>query len=355
MKRLALLNLLVLALAWPAAGAARPIRTASGHLLSCPDPSVVSAHVGRYRYYLACTSDYAPNAYPIRGSNDLIHWHLISYVFPAGRQPWWALHSPQGRYWAPAIYHIDGRWVVYFAAQTNPAAITLRYPSGGVIGSTFVIGVATARSLDGPWQSKVLHYRGQFNAVDSEREHYGGVIDPSQVQNPVTGQRYLFWAEQSTSIWASKLSANGLSLNPQAHQVLWGQGPGWECRTSSGRCVIEGPEETYRHGWFYLFYSGASTWKGTYAVGAAVSRDPLEGQFQSLSLNPILRSGYGWLGPGGCSAPVVGPNGKTYLLYHVETSPDVRHISADRYLFMSPLNWTGVGGYQPLVNHGKAG
>lgn len=332
---------------------AQPIRTDGGSLLSCPDPSVLQAHAGRYRYYLVCTSDRAADTFPIRGSDDLLHWRPIGYVFPAGHHPWWAARPPKGRYWAPTIYRIDRRWVVYFAAQTDPRKVHLRYADGSSIGATFVIGVATSASLDGPWHTKILHYRGQFNGVASSRETYGGLIDPSQVQDPVTGQRYLFWAEQHTSIWATKLSADGLKLNPDVHQVLWAHS-GWECRTPRGRCTIEGPEETYRHGWFYLFFSGASTWTGTYAVGAAVAQDPL-GWFQPLSLNPILHSSHRWIGPGGTSAPVTAPDGQTVLLYHAETKPDVGHVSSDRYLFVSPLNWTGLGGYQPLVNQGSAG
>lgn len=352
MKRLLLLALLV-SLAAPCLASAGIVRTASGGLLSCPDPSVTRADVGRYRYYLVCTSDYAANAYPIRASNDLLHWRQLGYVFPAGHQPWWALHSPVGRYWAPAIYRISGRWVVYFAAQYNASALTLRFPNGSPIQpGNFAIGVATATSITGPWHSKLLHYRGQDNGVGPEHESYGGVIDPSEVQDPRTGQRYLFWAEQHTSIWVAKLSADGTRLSPHIHQALWAQ-PGWECATPSGRCTIEGPEETYHNGWFYLFYSGASTWTGTYAVGAAISHDPLTGQFRRLGNRPILASGHGWHGPGGTSAPVLGPDGNEDILYHASPGNNPDHVSADRYLFEGQVNWHGLGGYQPLINRGQ--
>src|SRR5262249_41520018 len=151
-------------------------------------------HVGRYRYYVACTSDYDANSFPIRGSNDLVHWQKLGYVFPAKHQPWWAVKSPDGRYWAPALYRIQGRWVLYFAAQYDATASTLKYSTGGRLPqSSFVIGVATARSLSGPWHTKILHFRGQFNAVAREKESYGGVIDPSMVRDGKTGQLYLFW------------------------------------------------------------------------------------------------------------------------------------------------------------------
>ncbi len=334
-----------------AGAAAQPIQNGR-RPLSCPDPSVLRTHAGHYRYYLVCTSDFAPNAFPIRGSDNLHTWHPVGYVFPARRQPWWALHSPSGRYWAPALYRIRNHWVVYFAAQFNPAAVRLRLPGGRrVEPGTFVLGVASARSLDGPWRTRILHYRGEFNAIARQPELYGGDIDPSSVQDPRTGERYLFWAEQPSSIWAGKLSSNGLSLAPEIRQVLKARA-NWECRTPRGHCVIEGPEEVYRGGWFYLFYSGASTWTGTYAVGVAASQNPLLSPFQPLRTTPDLHSGHGWIGPGGTSAPIVGPGGRTYILYHAETGPNRGHVSADRYLFLSRITWQRSTPLYPRIGAG---
>ena len=333
---------------------ARPIRDGQT-AVSCPDPSVVDAHLGRFRYYVACTSDFDSDSYPIRGSNDLVHWQRLGYVFPAGHQPWWAVHSPNGRYWAPALYRIQGRWVLYFAAQYNDNAVTLRDSKGVPLPQgSWVIGVATSQSLNGPWHTKILHFRGQFNRVAKEQESYGGVIDPSMVQDGKTGQRYLFWAEQHSSIWATKLSSDGQRIDPNVHQVLWTK-PGWECDTPNRKCVVEGPEEYYRNGWFYLFYSGASTWTGTYAVGIAASADPMQSQFQRLTNQPILNSGPRWIGPGGTSAPVTGPDGNMYLFYHAETGPDLTHTSSNRFLFSSQITWTGLGGYLPVIGNGQAG
>jgi GH43 family beta-xylosidase len=253
------------------------------------------------------------------------------------------------------LYRIEGRWVVYFAAQYNAAALTLRFPDGyPVQPGNMLLGVAWASSLSGPWTTRVLHFRGQFNKVSRQHETYGGVIDPSMVRDGKTGQLYLFWAEQHSSIWASKLSADGLSLDSQIHEVLWTH-PGWECATPSHGCVVEGPEEIYRNGWFYLFFSGASTWTGTYAVGVATARDPLKHVFVTISDHPVLASSRTWIGPGGCSAPVLGPDGRYHLFYHAITGADPLHISGVRDLLENELNWNGIGGYYPLINDGLAG
>jgi GH43 family beta-xylosidase len=338
----------------PVIARAQPIR-AGHHLLSCPDPSVVAAHVGRYHYYLVCTSDFAADAFPIRGSNNLTGWHDVGSVFPARHQPRWAVPSPAGRFWAPSIYRIQNRWVVYFAAQLDPAVMSLRVPhASSVPAKTFVIGVASSRSLRGPWHTRVLHFRGQFNGVSADQETYGGDIDPSVVRDGADGQLYLFWAEQPRSIWAGKLSADGWTLDPNIHQVLRAS-PGWECATPRGKCVVEGPEEYYRDGRIYLFYSGASTWTGTYAVGVASSANPLLNPFTALSTMPDLRSGHGWIGPGGSSAPVIGPGGRTYIFYHAMSGPNNGHISAHRYLFVSPVSWEGPGDTYPMIGSGYPG
>lgn len=347
MTRWPLLIGCLLAVIFTASADAKVVRGADGQPLSCPDPSVIRAHVGRYDYYLVCTSDADPDALPIRASNDLVHWQLLGYVLPAGHQPWWALPSPQGRYWAPSLYRIRGRWVVYFAAEYNPETTHL-HATG-----SWVLGVAWSSSIHGPWHNKLLHYRGQFNALPGVRhENYGGVIDPSLVSDPRSGQQYLIYAEQHTSIWAADLSADGLSIDSHIHLVMWIHSHGWEC---AGGCTVEGPVAYYRDGWFYLFYSGASTWSGTYAVGVAIGRDPMHGIFRRLSQEPVLRSGSHWIGPGGQSAPVTGPDGHDYLFYHAESEPDTSHDSAARYLLVSRIDWTGLGGYYPLINDGRAG
>ncbi|MBV9819806.1 MAG: family 43 glycosylhydrolase [Solirubrobacterales bacterium] len=353
-RRLVVFVVVVVALAalLPASAAqAGPIRDGRT-LLSCPDPTVLDAHVGGYRYYLSCTSDVAPNAFPLRGSNDLVHWHRLGYVFPAGQEPWWAQTSPRGRFWAPALYRIEHRWVIYFAAQYDPRKLRLSYATGGpVSSSTMLIGVATATSLHGPWQSRVLHYRGQFNGIDREKERYGGVIDPSVGRDTATGQLYLFWAEQHSSIWVTALSPDGLTISPAIHQALIAR-HGWECATPRGTCVIEGPEETFRDGWFYLFFSGGSTWTGTYAIGVGASRNPLVSQFRLLDNGPALRSGGGYIGPGGSSAPVTAPDGEEEIFYHAMIGPNPRHVSGDRYLFSSPIFWQGKRGLDPRIGSG---
>jgi len=213
---------------------------ATGKPFSCPDPSVTYAVAPATGYVLVCTSAYERNAFPIYLSQDLIHWQPDGFVFPHGHQPRWAVHSgggSGGRYWAPEINRVGDRWVIYFAAEYNAKKIDLEVPGDGRLKPrTMVIGYATATSLQGPWRSGVLHYRGQFNNVSAERESLGPAIDPSAVEDPSTGTLYLFWADESAQIWAGELSPDGTTLDPQIHLVLR-TGEPFDCDPRDHHCT----------------------------------------------------------------------------------------------------------------------
>jgi beta-xylosidase len=337
----------------PPRGYIDPLRAEpSGRLLPCPDPSVVRASARPLRYVLFCTSDNARNAFPIWTSDDLVHWTQHGFVFRNAAEPAWAVRSDGrtgvGRFWAPAVYRIGGRWVLYFAAVYNGAApgAPAILPSG-----TMALGVATAASPTGPWSpATLLHYPGQDNALNPPpmQERGGGDIDPAVVRDPRTGARTLFWAEQREQIWEAALSPNGLALDPHV-QVAFGVTEPWECDVL---CTVEGPVPIYRAGEFFVLYSAASTWDGSYAVGVTHSAAVLDvtHPFEKLP-EPILRSGNGFLGPGGVSDPVIGPDGREMIMYHALTHPIAAHISRERYLMLGALNW--VGGW-PVIGAGVA-
>jgi arabinan endo-1,5-alpha-L-arabinosidase len=333
-----------------------PLRdSGTGGALSCPDPSVTDALRSHFRYFMVCTSDLARDALPIWKSNDLVHWRRSGFVFPRASHPWWALAPGRagGKFWAPEIYRFGGRWVIYFAASYDRSKLDLRLADGShVAPRTHVVGVATADTIGGPWHTRLLHYRGQYNAVNREQERYGGAIDPSAVQDPRTKQLYLFWADQSSEIWAGELSADGLRLQPHIHRVLE-QDEAWECDQQNKACTIEGPEPFYRAGILYLMFSGANTWDASYSVGVASSTDAMDPSHPFAELaGPILRQGHGFIGPGHASRPIIGPDGGTYVLYHAARRPSPTHASANRLLMVGRLNW--IAGW-PRINDGLAG
>src|ERR1039457_886623 len=139
-------------------------------------------------------------------------------------------------------------------------------------------------------------------------------------------------------------------MNHRIHMVLWAKQHSWDC-DYDGNCVVEGPAPFFYKGKFILLYSGAGTWDGSYAMGAAASTDPLR-PFRRLGKGPILRSGHGWIAPGGGQVPITALHGHEELFYHALRSPDPSSISSERMLLEGTFHWkNGV----PLVNDGLAG
>lgn len=323
-----------------------PLRSpTTGRPLSCPDPSVTYAPAPATGYYLVCTSGFQPNAFPIYASQDLVHWQRRGFLFPHGRQPWWAVHSTGkakgGRFWAPELDHIDGQWVIYFAAEFNGAKVALRVPGHGRVKSgRMVIGYGTASSPAGPWSTGILHYAGQLNGAGGAQEPSVPAIDPAAVEDPDTGQLFLFWADEPNQIWAGELGPSGTTLTPQVYRVLGTSEP-FECDPRDHHCTVEAPEPFYGpDGGFYLLYSGASTWDSSYAVGVAQAPGPF-GPFVKLP-HPILRQGGGFYSTGHTSEPVLGPDGNTYILYHARLKPGVDREAATRYLMLGRFTWNGT-------------
>jgi GH43 family beta-xylosidase len=312
--------------------------------LSCPDPTVIREPRRQYSMYMVCTSDFERDAFPIWGSGDGVRWTKLGSVFPHGQGPSWAIPAGKqhGRYWAPDLHWFDGQWVLYYAAQMTYATEHTLDPA---VHGNFAIGVATTTNLrGGHWTTALLHYSGQFNRLPSangNRELAGGVIDPNEFENPVTGQRYLVWAKQSNEIFLGELSADGLTLAPGTQRILVPSTP-WECANLRGTCTIEGPVGYWYNNVAYVLYSASSTWSGSYAVGVAASTAPLSVPF-TKDPDPILTSSGDLLGPGGTSEPVTAPDGSPIIYFHsLAGAPDNKHVSSQRYLTVGRFHYASA-------------
>ena len=150
-------------------------------------------------YWLVATSNDAPDAFPILHSRDLAHWEPRGFVFPEGQQPSW---TARGRniadFWAPEMHKVgDEYWVVYTARQANNA---------------LAIGLARSTSPTGPWidngqpliTGKPVNTTGL--GYDSGQPMLsGGVID-SHLFVDSDGTTYLFWKDDTNSIWPRPLA-----------------------------------------------------------------------------------------------------------------------------------------------------
>jgi beta-xylosidase len=151
-------------------------------------------------WWLIATSNDAPDAFPILYSGDLKGWEPKGFIFPAGQQPAWAAKGRNtADFWAPEMARVgDEYWTVFTARQVSNA---------------LAIGLARAPSPLGPWTDNGAPLvTGQpvdttgLGYDPSQPQMSGGVIDSHLFFDELTGNRYLFWKDDTNSIWPRPLA-----------------------------------------------------------------------------------------------------------------------------------------------------
>jgi len=177
----------------------RPLLTENVHdhiLVGYGDPAVLKTDDG---WWLIATSNDAPDAFPILHSSDLQQWEPKGFIFPAGHEPSWTATGPNtADFWAPEMAKVGAEfWTVFTARQRSNA---------------LAIGLARAPSPLGPWidngepliKGKPINTTGLgFDA--SQPLMSGGVIDSHLFLDPA-GEGYLFWKDDTNSIWPRPLA-----------------------------------------------------------------------------------------------------------------------------------------------------
>jgi len=177
----------------------RPLLTENVHpqiLVGYGDPAVFK---DGQDYWLVATSNDAPDAFPILHSTDLEHWEPKGFVFPEGQQPHWcACGRNIADFWAPEMHRVGAEyWVVYTARQVSNA---------------LAIGLARSASPIGPWidngqpliTGKPVNTTG-LGYDSGQPLMSGGVID-SHLFVDEDGETYLFWKDDTNSIWPRPLA-----------------------------------------------------------------------------------------------------------------------------------------------------
>jgi hypothetical protein len=177
----------------------RPLLTENIHpqiLVGYGDPAVVKTDEG---YWLVATSNDAPDAFPLLHSDDLEHWESKGFVFPQGGEPGWAAKGRNvADFWAPEMAKVgDEYWLCFTARQANNA---------------LAIGLARSSTPVGPWldngepliTGKPLNTTG-LGYDPSKPQMSGGVID-SHIFVDASGETYLFWKDDTNSIWPRPLA-----------------------------------------------------------------------------------------------------------------------------------------------------
>jgi arabinan endo-1,5-alpha-L-arabinosidase len=300
-----------------------------------PDPGVVKADDGFYYAYSTQTiTETLPHTLvniQTARSKDLTHWDLLGEVMPT--KPSWAKSTQF--FWAPDVSLHDGTYYMYFSALPD----TLE---------GFCLGAATSKSPRGPF-------------VDSGQPLVCGKsyvnIDPMSFDDPVTGQRLLYWGSAFESIRARPLAKDRLHFEAgsTATPVL---SPPDELDHDDYRRLLEGAWVVYHEGYYYLFASGDNCCGPThYAVMVARSQKPL-GPFEfhtSWKENLVLEADPDYLAPGH-NAVIADAHGTPWILYHAidRANPEMPNkITGDRtvrrVLKTQQMEW--VDGWPKVLPH----
>ena len=285
------------------------------------DPFILRASDGRY--YLYCTSEDG-SGFPVRSSEDLIHWteHGLALAAKDGR---WAGDT----FWAPECYEIGGKYVLLYSANWRDN------PTGAL--ENYRIGAAVADSPVGP-----------FTEVSDRPIFDPGypIIDANLYREG--GRYYLYYSRccyehsvnglEESWIYGVELKPDFSGVIGEPALLLRPEQP-WEGRSAAatGRRWNEGSFLMKAGDRYLMTYSGNFFGGPDYAVGYAVGQSPL-GPFVKAEENPILER-YGDVTGTGHSCMLRSPEGELLICYHGRTET----TGQDRVGFISPAEVTPEG------------
>jgi arabinan endo-1,5-alpha-L-arabinosidase len=217
-------------------------------------------------------------------------------------RPAWT--STGSNFFAPDVQLREGRYVMYYSAQVDPARRTS--PN-----DDYCIGVAESASPTGP-----------FTDVGAPLLCAPGfqVIDAQAFDDPQTGRRYLYWGSNSAPLVVRELAVDRrtFAAGSQPVPVVFPR-PG-DYRTAYDIDLIEAPVVTYNAPYYYLYFSGnrCCALEAHYAVMVARAPSPT-GPFEvrraGAAALPILQGAGVWENPGH-NAVVRDGAGAEWMLYH---------------------------------------
>ncbi|MBR6280386.1 MAG: family 43 glycosylhydrolase [Bacteroidales bacterium] len=289
-----------------------------------PDPTVWEADGTFYTV--------ATGMRTILTSPDLVHW-TDSGKAPLSEDARAKARAAGRNFWAPDVVRLGDRWMLYLTC----------YNSDRDCG----IFAFSAEAPDGPFEfiGKITH---------STDTGIKDTIDPEVLQDPATGQVWLFFGSVG--------SQHRVRLNPEGTAVAEGavyeHTAGLKIDDNPSRTqVYEGAYLYRRDGWWYLFVSGGNYGDGSYKIRVGRSRT-LEGDFTDRE-GRLMKDGYATLllssdpedtfyGPGHNGEIFTDLRGQDYMLFHCHNRASG---TRSRFTFLQRLFWDAEG--WPYFEGGK--
>ena len=235
-------------------------------------------------YYLYGTG--SDEGIPVVVSKDLRIWS-----WPEGETMFFALHKDDSfgdrMFWAPEVYKVDGRYVMYYSSEEHICA-------------------AESDSPLGPFRQKSQRPIRRHKGIDNHL-----FIDND-------GTPYIYWVHlnDGNEIWVARLNEDLATIVEGTERFCIGMSQDWEKVWPS---VNEGPSVIERNGVYYMTYSANSYESPAYGVGVATASSP-EGPWTKYEGNPVLQF-YNSLEGVGHHALFKDAKGKDRIVFHSHNSP----------------------------------
>ena len=221
-------------------------------------------------------------------------------------------------FWAPEVYRVGGRYVMYYSAETHVCA-------------------ATADSPLGP-----------FRQAEKKPILERGGIDNSLFIDD-DGRAWMVYVhfDKGNVVWLTEMEKDGLHAKPGTARMVLRAEKGWEMMNP--RCsVTEGPFIVKIDGTYVLTYSANDYRDRDYAVGVATARS-LDGPWTKYAGNPILRRRFGLVGVGHHSL-FKDADGKWRIVFHAHNDGGKDAIHPRR-MYIAGIDFKTVDGVPvPVVD-----
>lgn len=278
------------------------------------DPYVLN-HEGKY--YLYATSGF--DGFYCWESADLHTWGAPQICYEPGDRSFGG-----SCFWAPEVYHFDGRFFMYYTAQWKI------YEE-----EELRIGVAVADAPTGP-------FADVFVEAPMFDPGYG-CLDAHVLEDE--GKKYFYFSRagaghyvngnKQAEIYVAQMNDDNISLKNSAKLLLVPEQE-WElAQPEKKQFWNEGPFVLRHEGKYYLMYSANFYASEYYGIGVAEAEKPL-GPFKKYLDNPILSTNAFVSGPGHNSV-VRGNDGKLYCVFHAHTDREKK--GEDRQVYITTLHF----------------
>lgn len=216
-------------------------------------------------------------------------------------------------FWAPEVYHVDGKFYMYYSANEH-------------------ISVATSDSPVGPFIQEL-----QKPMIEDEK-----CIDNSLFIDD-DGKPYLFFDRfnDGLNIWVAELEDNLIDIKPETLRKCINVSQEWEKvwpRVNEGSYVIK------RNGTYFMTYSANSYESQFYGIGFATAEN-ITGTWTKHEDNPIFQKPGDLVGVGH-SAMFTDKDGKLSIAFHAHNSTKKIH---PRHMYISSVSFENRGGQEVMV------